>query len=88
MIRQGGGEGIKHVGVKAHIPIGVAIESIKLAKRWIFSLITPSEVPILKVNFMNLTSLKGVPKAIDAATVCIGLGLVTSPTDLVEVPED
>jgi hypothetical protein len=43
MVRQRRGESIEHMRSKAKIPLGVAIESVKLAKRWIFPLIAPSE---------------------------------------------
>jgi hypothetical protein len=87
MIRQGRGKGVEHVGIEAKIPLGVAIKSVKLTKCWIFPFITPSEAAILKVNLMKLTRLQSSPKAVDTATIDIGLVFVPSPTNLVEIPE-
>jgi hypothetical protein len=55
MIRQGRGKSIEHVGIEAKVPLGVAIKSVKLTKRWIFPFITPSEAAILKANLMEFT---------------------------------
>jgi hypothetical protein len=75
------------VGVEANIPLGVAIERIKLTKRWIFPFVTPSEAVVLEVNLMELTRLQSIPKAIDTASIDIGLVLVPSPANLVEIPK-
>jgi hypothetical protein len=87
MIRQGRGEGIEHVGIEVKVPLGVAIKSVKLTKRWIFPFVTPSEAAILKVNLMKLTRLQSSPKAVHTATIDIGLVFVPSPTNLVEIPK-
>jgi hypothetical protein len=76
------------MGVKAHIPIGIAIEGIELAKGGVFSFIAPSEAPVLQMDFMKLASLKSDPETVDAATINVWLVLVPSPPDLVEVTED
>jgi hypothetical protein len=52
MVRQRRGESIEHMRSKAKIPLGVAIESVKFAKRWIFSLIAPSESTVLEMKLM------------------------------------
>jgi hypothetical protein len=70
---------------KAHVPLGVAIESVELAKGSVLPLIAPSEATVLKVNFMKLTSLESVPKAVDTATVYICIVLVPRTTDLVKI---
>jgi hypothetical protein len=41
------------MGVKANIPLGVAIEGVKLAKGGVVSLVAPSEPPILKMNLVK-----------------------------------
>jgi hypothetical protein len=76
------------MGVKAHIPIGIAIEGIELAKGGVFSFIAPSETTILQVDFVKLARLKGDPETVDAATINVWLVFVPSPPDLVEVTED
>jgi hypothetical protein len=76
------------MGVKAHIPIGIAIEGIELAKGGVFSFIAPSETTILQVDFVKLARLKGDPEMVDAATINVWLVFVPSPPDLVEVTED
>jgi hypothetical protein len=76
------------MGVKAHIPIGIAIEGIELAKDGVFSFIAPSEAPVLQMDFMKLASLKSDPETVDAATINVWLVLVPSPPNLVEITED
>jgi hypothetical protein len=76
------------MGVKAHIPIGVAIEGIELAKGGVFSFIAPSEATILQVDFVELARLKSDPEMVDAATINVWLIFVPSPPDLVEVTEN
>jgi hypothetical protein len=66
------------MGVKAHIPIGIAIEGIELAKGGVFSFIAPSEAPVVQMDFVKLASLKSDPKTIDAATINVWLVLVPS----------
>jgi hypothetical protein len=85
MVRKGGRKRVEDVGIEAHIPIIIAIKSIKLAKSWVLPFIAPSETPILEVNFMKLTRLKGNSESIDTTPVNIWLVLVPSPTNLVEI---
>jgi hypothetical protein len=40
------------MGAKAHVPLGIAIESVELAKGSVLPLIAPSETMVLKVNLM------------------------------------
>jgi hypothetical protein len=76
------------MGVETHIPIGIAIEGVELAKDGVLSFIAPSETTILQVDFMEFARLKGDPEAVDATTINVWLVFVPSPPDLVEVTED
>jgi hypothetical protein len=76
------------MGVKAHIPIRIAIEGIELANGGVFSFIAPSETTILQVDFMELARLKSDPKMVDATMINVWLVFVPSPPDLVEVTEN
>ena len=78
---------MKNMCVKAEIPLGVAIESIKLAKCGICPLITPCETPVLEVDFLELTSLEGVPEAVDSTTVDVAVILVLCTPDLAAQPK-
>jgi hypothetical protein len=73
------------MGLKANVPIGVAIEGIKLAQGWILTLVAPSKATILQVYLRKLTSLEGFTEALDASSIDIGLILISSPPNLVEV---
>jgi hypothetical protein len=63
------------MGLKANVPIGVAIEGIKLAQGWILTLVAPSKATILQVYLRKLTSLEGFTEALDASWIDIGLFL-------------
>ena len=71
--------------VKNNVPILITEEAIKLGHGWVALFIAPGELPVLEVNFFELTEIEGVSEASDAATVCIGTVLVSSAVDLVEV---
>jgi hypothetical protein len=75
------------MGVKANIPLGVAIKGVKLAKGGVVSLVAPSEPPILKMDLVKFTTLKRRPEAVDAATIRICLVFVSSATNLIEISE-
>jgi hypothetical protein len=52
------------MGFKANVPLGVAIEGIKLAKRRVFSPIAPRVSAVLKVDPMQLARLKDGSNAV------------------------
>jgi hypothetical protein len=64
MIRQRGGERMEDVSVEAYIPFQVAKECVKLAKGGIVTFIGPSELSILEVDFIKLTSVELHPKTL------------------------
>jgi hypothetical protein len=74
------------VRVKAKVPIGVAIEGIKLAKGGVLPFIGPSETPVLEVDFLELTRLKRGSEAVDTAPINVALIFISSSSNLVEVP--
>jgi hypothetical protein len=76
------------MGTKANVPRIVAIEGVKLAKRWIFPFITPCKPTVLQMDLMQVTRLQSGPEAVDPATVYIIIVLVSRPTDLVEITKD
>jgi hypothetical protein len=57
------------VRIKAKVPLGVAKESVKLAKSGGFPLIAPSEPTVLKVNLFKLTRNQSGPKTVDPASI-------------------
>jgi hypothetical protein len=73
------------MGVEAKVPFRIAKESIKLAKGGSGTLITPSKTPVLKVDLLELTSLKSRPEAIDAAPINVSSTFIPSTPNLVEI---
>jgi hypothetical protein len=55
---------MENMSVEADVPLGVAIESIELAKRRVLPLIGPSEAAVLKVDLRKLTRMKGRPETV------------------------
>jgi hypothetical protein len=76
------------MGTEANVPRIIAIEGIKLAKRWIFPFITPRKPTVLEMDLMQVARLQSGPKAVDPAMVYIIIVLVSRPTDLVEFTKD
>jgi hypothetical protein len=75
------------MGAKADVPLGVAIERIKLAHRGVYSLVGPSETPVLQVNLRKLGGLEGRPETIYPPPINILLVLISSSPNLIEVPK-
>ena len=73
------------MGVEGHIPLRIIEEGVELAKSWVVPLITPSEAPILQVNFFKLTRLQCNPEPIDPTPVKISLVSVSCAVNLVEI---
>ena len=74
--------------VEGDVPLGVAIEHIKLTKSGGGSLIAPSETAVLEVNFLELTRLEGGTKTVDEAPIDVPVVFIPGPPNLVEVAKD
>jgi hypothetical protein len=73
VIRKGRRKRMQNMGIEVKVPLGFAIESIKLAKSWVFPFVAPSKAPVLQVDLVELTSVKGGAEAVDTTTVNFSL---------------
>ena len=77
---------MKNVGHEVDVPISVTKKAIEFALCWVVLFIAPSEAFVLKVDFLELTSIEGVSESNEAVAIHIGTVFVSSTIYLVEVP--
>lgn len=71
--------------VELYVPLGIAKEGVQFAQCRVNPLVTPCEVPILEMNLLQFTRVKGGAEAVDAACINISLVLVSCMVDLIEI---
>jgi hypothetical protein len=74
--------------VEMEIPFLIAKEGINLAHSGVITLIAPREAPILKMNLIELASMKSISESIETPLIHIYIVLVSSSIDLVEVTKN
>ena len=76
---------MKDMSVEAKIPLGVTIKGVKLGKRGRGPSVAPCKPPVLKMDLLELTSLKSRAEAVDTATVDVAVVLILGPPNLIEI---
>jgi hypothetical protein len=74
--------------VEVEIPFLITKEGINLAHSGVLALIAPREAPILKMDLIELASMKSIAKSIETPSIHISITLVSSSIDLVEITKD
>ena len=85
MIRKRRGERMENVIGEGDVPIFIAKEGVKLAHGRLLSLIAPSELAVLQMDFLEIAILEGIAKAANSTTMNRPSTFITSLVDLVEV---
>lgn len=81
-------KGMENMVGESKIPFLIAKATVKLDKGCLSTLITPSELPVLQGDLMQLTSINDCAKTSHACEVEVAIVFVPSTVDHVEVSKD